>query len=454
MSAIKKKTYHPKNRIKRAVFKGAPSLFTTSDLNRQIEALQEQMTSLERRMGFPHTCTLSVEYKDSKATLTLGGGKLRCFGGEFDVNNVSLEVTLASAEYTGDLFIQGSLTEHLVDYGDLDNTSEISGAFFEDGTSKPAATHIVFDNAVTISTSFSEDPQKVTLFRVFFEGNKTPRVYNYGAWSGSFSSDAVSYTGVSPIQQKQEEVEKDLLLTKKAIKSFNAIEEGWRRLDHTFVIPREAVPNGIHPSLRVFNYYIRRYADILYVLAKAELTKVNETPSWTNGVFIGGLLDDLSSSLNYRSDTIPQVWNFFDGIPVSSSRLLNRINLIEGWRVEMIVPLHFIDVYIKTSKEVPVVPGWEGGPMNSISSTVKGVFSYGIIKIENSSVNGQIGTHYAIGGFFIDFGVPNWSDHYGRSIVKLWEDMGNPEVTIYLPGFQFILPTREATEDNRPENKF
>lgn len=449
MSAIKPKTYHPKHRIKRAVFKGSPSLFTTADLNRQIEALQEQMTSLERRMGFPHTCTLSVVLKDKepKATLTLVGGKLRCFGSELAVRDTSLEVTLDSPEYTGDLYIQGALTEHSVDYGDLDNTSEISGAFFEDGTSKPAATHIVFDNVVTISASAEEDPNKVTLFRVFFEGKKTPRVYNYGAWKGSFTSDAVGHAGITPIHQKQAELEKDLATTKKSIKSLNAIEEGWRRLDYTFAIPSNEYNSGTTTSSRLFDYFIRRYGDILYVLGMAEITDVGKE-NWNNGAFIGGLLDEMYKP-NYRSDSTPQVWNFFKDINSRAGAPYNSINLSIDWSVQMMVPLHNIRVAVKTQKEISGVAKGE---------TIYGTFSYGIVRIVNpqreTDSQGFPNTHYAIGGFFVDFDIPNKINFYGKHFNKFWEEIGTPDVKIFLPGLQFILPLRASTETNRPENKF
>lgn len=449
MSAIKPKTYHPKHRIKRAVFKGAPSLFTTADLNRQIEALQEQMTSLERRMGFPHTCTLSVTLKDKepKATLTLVGGKLHCFGSELDVRDTSLEVTLDSAEYTGDLYIQGALTEHSVDYGDVDNTHEISGAFFEDGTSKPAAKHIVFDNVVTISASAEEDPNKVTLFRVFFEGKKVPRVYNYGAWKGSFSSDAVSYAGFSPIQQKQGELEKDLSVTKKSIKSLLAIEEGWRRLGTTFAAPRGSDSlDGITVSSRLFDYYIRRYADILYVLGMAEMTYVG-FDNWSNGVFVGGLLDEMYKP--NRSDATPQVWNFFNDIKSREGAPYSSVGMSLDWSAQMVVPLHNIRVPVKVNKEITGV---------SKGETIYGTFSYGIIRIVNpfreTDHKGLPTTHYAIGGFFVDFDISYKMSFYGVSFIKFWENIGNPDVKILLPGFQFILPLRKASESTRPENEF
>lgn len=444
MSAIKPKTYHPKHRIKRAVFKGAPSLFTTSDLNRQIEALQEQMTSLERRIGFPHTCTLSVVLKDAKATLTLVGGKLRCFGSEFDVRDTSLEVTLTSAEYTGDLYIQGALREHSVDYGDLDNTHEISGAFFEDGTSKPAATHIVFDNEVTISASAEEDPNKVTLFRVSFEGKKTPRVYNYGAWNGSFSSDAVSYAGFSPIQQKQDEIEKDLSVTKKSLKSLLAIEESWRRLGTTFAVPSASESlDGITVSSRLFDYFIRRYADILYVLAMAEVTSVG-FDNWSNGVFIGGLLDEMYKP--NTSDATPQVWNFFKDIKSREGAPYGSVGMSLDWSAQMVVPLHNIRVAVKVNKEITGV---------SKGETIYGTFSYGIIRIVNpfreTDHKGLPTTHYAIGGFFMDFDISYKMSFYGVSFIKFWENIGNPDVRISLPGFQFILPLRKASAATAPD---
>ena len=51
MSRIIDKPFNPAQKIIRAIFKGAPNLFTTSDLNRQIEAFDYRLKQLERKVG-------------------------------------------------------------------------------------------------------------------------------------------------------------------------------------------------------------------------------------------------------------------------------------------------------------------------------------------------------------------------------------------------------------------
>ena len=48
MSAIIDKVYDATKRIYKSVFKGAPNLITTADLNRQMSAFQAQLENLYR----------------------------------------------------------------------------------------------------------------------------------------------------------------------------------------------------------------------------------------------------------------------------------------------------------------------------------------------------------------------------------------------------------------------
>ena len=51
MSAIIDKVYDATKRIYKSVFKGAPNLITTADLNRQMSAFQAQLENLYRFVG-------------------------------------------------------------------------------------------------------------------------------------------------------------------------------------------------------------------------------------------------------------------------------------------------------------------------------------------------------------------------------------------------------------------
>ena len=45
------KAFDASKKIIRSVFKGSPNLFTTSDLNRQVEAIKYQLDQIEDRVG-------------------------------------------------------------------------------------------------------------------------------------------------------------------------------------------------------------------------------------------------------------------------------------------------------------------------------------------------------------------------------------------------------------------
>lgn len=148
MSAIIDKPFSWAKRIYRAVFRGSPNLITTSDLNRQIEALKKEMLVLQEVMG--------VVRSDMEFNVTDDG------------TNVNVEWTVGSVFYQGVKFENIALpsygpvesfplgterrsyfllraTKTLVTYED-DATKEISGAKFADGTTQAAADHYVYNN--------------------------------------------------------------------------------------------------------------------------------------------------------------------------------------------------------------------------------------------------------------------------------------------------------------------
>lgn len=153
MSSIIAKPFDVAKKIVRAVFLGAPNLTTTSDLNRQIEALKFQLDLLDDRLG---------QYKAGNLTLTASSGTDE--GGPFvsiaigQSGGVAPWVIMKGARFeipmgTTKIYTQGATekTYYVVIAAPIttvtyanDPTHEISGAKFADDRSAAAANHLVY----------------------------------------------------------------------------------------------------------------------------------------------------------------------------------------------------------------------------------------------------------------------------------------------------------------------
>ena len=147
MSNILAKPFSWANRIINAVFRGAPNLITTSDLNRQIEALKMEMRVLQRSVMISAS---DLDYSVSegllnKVDITVSLSYVYCLGVRFDV------------EYSSTYRIGNADIQELRLYAkkelitsDQDFSKTISGAKFEDGTVRPAADHYVYSEPTVI----------------------------------------------------------------------------------------------------------------------------------------------------------------------------------------------------------------------------------------------------------------------------------------------------------------
>ena len=144
MSSIREKTIAAANKIYRAIFRGAPNLYTSADVNRQLLLLTRRIDSIERvsngvRADLTHTTTgpggdiIRISYSYIEAFgMTIYNG---------DTQSVDVPVGYDTATHNkSGVHLVISLTETTFNN---DPTHEISGATFEGGEqARPAADHI------------------------------------------------------------------------------------------------------------------------------------------------------------------------------------------------------------------------------------------------------------------------------------------------------------------------
>lgn len=147
MSKIISKPFNKSKRILRAVFQGSPNLFTTSDLNRQIEAFSTRISDMETQMynGVITDLRLLLEATGDDCKVTYNMSYLELFGCTLHSGS-DISGNLIDLIKVGDtlpLFLW--FTTSKIGYSE-DATHEISGVKFEDGTSKEAADHLVINS--------------------------------------------------------------------------------------------------------------------------------------------------------------------------------------------------------------------------------------------------------------------------------------------------------------------
>lgn len=180
MSNILTKAFDATKRIARTVFVGAPNLFTTSDVNRQVEAFKYHLDSIEKRVGVLSDLTftsfksyqsdlgINIDFTDVEGTyLEAGGADFSSLLASFP-NRIT--VRFGHPRW---LYIKAS--QSLVTYSD-DNTHEIAGALFEDSTSLEAANQLVYSNCIlenteTDPTGRADCVAVLLYFEVFDDGS-------------------------------------------------------------------------------------------------------------------------------------------------------------------------------------------------------------------------------------------------------------------------------------------
>lgn len=148
MSRILDKAFDATKRIVRAVFLGSPNLFTTSDLNRQIEAFKYQLDQSDDKVGFISDMTIDATVNSGILGVLPSYTTIKNKGIEFaGITGLQNETLVSAQNIENGVYVFYLWAEQsLINSGD-DPTHGISGATFEDGSYKPAASHYVVSEA-------------------------------------------------------------------------------------------------------------------------------------------------------------------------------------------------------------------------------------------------------------------------------------------------------------------
>lgn len=159
MSSIKDKVYNASQKIIRAVFHGAPNLFTAPDINRQLDVFDHRFGMLEGFLPATSDMTFSVAEGEAKMTysyLEVAGVQLYKGSSKTDV--------ITDGFYNDDHLIGLYVKRKLVTYANDGADHLISGAVFVDGTSMAAADHyVISDYGFVVGTAQSGTTQWVSL---------------------------------------------------------------------------------------------------------------------------------------------------------------------------------------------------------------------------------------------------------------------------------------------------
>ena len=159
MSSLIDKAFDATQKIIRSVFRGSPNLFTTADLNRQLELIMYQLNSLEERVGVVSDMHVSATTISSGNTLVVQGDFTYLivrgcdFTGDFPSGTISVNKSRASDDYT--FYLCLTAQSQVITYSD-NPSHDISGAKFADGTSRSAADTLVYTNPTFVVATWSE----------------------------------------------------------------------------------------------------------------------------------------------------------------------------------------------------------------------------------------------------------------------------------------------------------
>lgn len=140
MARILEKAFDAGQKIVRSIFKGAPNLMTTSDLNRQIEAFKYQQDLSDSKVGALSDLAITPSLTGNTLKVTCRFSYLETRGCSFSPTNTSLEVSLNTSDSR---YLVITASSRTVTYED-DSSHDIAGAKFADGTSMPAANQMVY----------------------------------------------------------------------------------------------------------------------------------------------------------------------------------------------------------------------------------------------------------------------------------------------------------------------
>ena len=144
------KVFDESKKIIRSVFKGAPNLITTSDVNRQFEAIKAQLDQLDEKTGmFIEGANLGYSLDSGTFSARLEYDTIRFKGCLFSPRITTLNIDMTSSAPNVCLCLVADKEE--VTY-ESDFTHEIAGAKFMDGLTKPAANQLVYKNEQLLLT--------------------------------------------------------------------------------------------------------------------------------------------------------------------------------------------------------------------------------------------------------------------------------------------------------------
>lgn len=187
MSSIKDKVYNASQKIIRAVFHGAPNLFTAPDINRQLDVFDHRFGMLEGFLPATSDMTFNVANGEAKMTysyLEVAGVQLYKGSSKTDV--------ITDGFYNDDHLIGLYVKRKLVTYANDGVDHLISGAVFVDGTSMAAADHyVISDYGFVVGTAQSGTTQWVSLPS---DAEVVSVVYSFNVFLGARLRSRVSNT--------------------------------------------------------------------------------------------------------------------------------------------------------------------------------------------------------------------------------------------------------------------
>lgn len=148
MANILEKAYDASKKICRTIFLGKPNLFTTSDLNRQFKQMRVELDNLQTVTGVFSDFT--TERINSEGNQTSEHSAIKCHctyiicrGMEFAPSDFTSDRKYFDIADAKNQYVILRAKKKVVTYA-LDDTHEISGAKFADGTSTAAANQEVY----------------------------------------------------------------------------------------------------------------------------------------------------------------------------------------------------------------------------------------------------------------------------------------------------------------------
>lgn len=166
MSKILEKAFDATKKIIRSVFLGSPNLITSSDLNRQIEALKYQLDLLDNKTGMIISgAGLTYVRQGSSITVVFSNNGIAFKGCKFSPAHFTDTINLTSS--APKVYLCLTAETETVTY-DSDFSHAIAGAKFEDGTSYPAANQVVYKNeAIVLTHALSDVENLVGVIAIF-----------------------------------------------------------------------------------------------------------------------------------------------------------------------------------------------------------------------------------------------------------------------------------------------